>query len=160
MFIFHGLCCKWQTIRPSPPYNGNFHTQYSCSWWWVISWVLCTTDRDTDSTPSPISRSNSIKICYNFATWNSRTVAVTNSTTHSFYIRSTGLYVDGNNTMRESSNNQATWAMHDDVIKWKHFLRYWPFVRGIHRSPVNSPHKGQWRGALMFFFVLCLKTVQ
>ena len=34
---------------------------------------------------------------------------------------------------------------HDDVIKWKHFPRYWPFVRGIHRSP----HKGQWRGALM-----------
>ena len=31
---------------------------------------------------------------------------------------------------------------HDDVIKWKHFPRYWPFVRGIHRSPVNSPHKG------------------
>ena len=29
------------------------------------------------------------------------------------------------------------------------FSRYWPFVRGIHRSPVNSPHKGQWRGALM-----------
>ena len=23
-------------------------------------------------------------------------------------------------------------------------------MRGIHRSPVNSPHKGQWRGALMF----------
>ena len=39
---------------------------------------------------------------------------------------------------------------HDDVIKWEHFPRYWPFVRGIHRSPVNSPHKGQWRGALMF----------
>ena len=27
---------------------------------------------------------------------------------------------------------------HDDVIKWKHFPRYWPFVRGIHRPPVNS----------------------
>ena len=39
---------------------------------------------------------------------------------------------------------------HDNVIKWKHFPRYWPFVQGIHRSPVNSPHKGQWRGALMF----------
>ena len=26
---------------------------------------------------------------------------------------------------------------HDDAIKWKHFPRYWPFVRGIHRSPVN-----------------------
>ena len=32
---------------------------------------------------------------------------------------------------------------HDDVIKWKHF----------HRSPVNSPHKGQWRGALMFTLI-------
>ena len=30
------------------------------------------------------------------------------------------------------------------------FLHYSPFVRGIHWSPVNSPHKGQWRGALMF----------
>ena len=33
------------------------------------------------------------------------------------------------------------------------FPRYWPFVRVIHWSPVNSPHKGQWRGALMFFFI-------
>ena len=30
------------------------------------------------------------------------------------------------------------------------FSRYWPFVREIHRSPVNSPHKGQLRWALMF----------
>ena len=44
----------------------------------------------------------------------------------------------------------------DDVIKWKHFPRYWPFVSGIHRSPVDSPHKGQWRGALMFFLELHL----
>ena len=36
----------------------------------------------------------------------------------------------------------ASLAFHDDVIKWKHFQRYWPFVRGIHRSPVNSPHQG------------------
>ena len=43
--------------------------------------------------------------------------------------------------------------LHDDVIKWKHFPRYWPFVRGIHRSPVNSPRKGQWRGALMFSLI-------
>ena len=42
---------------------------------------------------------------------------------------------------------------HDDVIKWKHFPRYWPFVRGIHRSSVNSPHKGQWRGAVMFSLI-------
>ena len=44
-------------------------------------------------------------------------------------------------------------ATHDDIIKLKHFPRYWPFLRGIHRSPVNSPHKGQWRGALKFTLI-------
>ena len=43
--------------------------------------------------------------------------------------------------------------IHDEVIKWKHFLRYWSFVRGIHRSPVNSPHKGPWRWALIFSLI-------
>ena len=28
-----------------------------------------------------------------------------------------------------------------------------PFVRGIHRSSVDSPHKGRWRGAMMFSLV-------
>ena len=43
--------------------------------------------------------------------------------------------------------------LHDDVIKWKHFLRYWPYVRGIQRPPVKSTHKGQWRRALMFSLI-------
>ena len=47
--------------------------------------------------------------------------------------------------------------MLQDITWWRHqmetFPRYWPFVRGIHRSPVNSPHKGQWRGALMFSLI-------
>ena len=42
---------------------------------------------------------------------------------------------------------------HDDVIKWKHFPRYWAFVRGIHRSPMNSPHKGQWRRDLVISLI-------
>ena len=51
------------------------------------------------------------------------------------------------------NRHRSLFFIHDDVIKWKHVPRYWPFVRGIHRSPVNSPHKGQWRGALMFFLI-------
>ena len=39
---------------------------------------------------------------------------------------------------------------HDDDIKWKHFPCHWPFVKGIQRWPVDPPHKGQWRGALIF----------
>ena len=30
---------------------------------------------------------------------------------------------------------------HDDDIKWRHCPRYWTFVRRIHPSPVDSPHK-------------------
>ena len=44
-------------------------------------------------------------------------------------------------------------VIYDDVIKWRRFPRYWPFVRGIHRSPVNSPQKGQWRGAFVFSLI-------
>ena len=50
------------------------------------------------------------------------------------------------------------YSPHDDVIKWKKNPRYWPFVRGTHRSPVNSPHKGQWHGALIFSLICPLNT--
>ena len=46
---------------------------------------------------------------------------------------------------------------YDDVIKWTHFPRHWPFVMGIHRSPVESPHKGNWRRALVFSLI-CART--
>ena len=57
-------------------------------------------------------------------------------------------HIDG--LVQERRNSSG---VHDDVIKWKHFPRNWPFVREIHRSPVNFPHKGQWRGALMFSLI-------
>ena len=38
--------------------------------------------------------------------------------------------------------------------------RYWPFVSGINWSPVNSPHKGQWRGALIFLWSAPESTVE
>ena len=43
---------------------------------------------------------------------------------------------------------------HDDVIKWKYFPLYWPFVRGILRSPVDLPRRNQWRGDWCF---VCLR---
>ena len=52
-----------------------------------------------------------------------------------------------------SHGAEYTLMCHDDIIKWKHVPRYWPFVQGSHRSPVNSPHKGQGRGALMFSLI-------
>ena len=48
-----------------------------------------------------------------------------------------------------SDTTQHSWWHH----QMETLLRCWPFVRGIHRSPMDSPHEGQWRGALMFSFI-------
>ena len=65
----------------------------------------------------------------------------------SFYIRSLRTmflklqpYRIGANKLRDANGGLQDHLpiSHDDVIKWKHFPRDWPFVRGIHRSP----HKG------------------
>ena len=44
---------------------------------------------------------------------------------------------------------KLSWWRH----QMKHFPRYWPFVRGIHRSPADFPCKGQWRGTLMYSLI-------
>ena len=50
----------------------------------------------------------------------------------------------------------VAWWHQDDVIKWKQFPRYWPFVRGNHRSTVNSPRKGPVTRSFDVFCDLCL----
>ena len=41
---------------------------------------------------------------------------------------------------------------HKDVMSWKHHPLHWPFVRGIHRAPVDSPHKGSVTRSFDVFF--------
>ena len=48
----------------------------------------------------------------------------------------------------------------NDVIKWKHFPRNWSFVKGIDRSPVDSPQEGQWLGALMVSLICPEQTFE
>ena len=57
------------------------------------------------------------------------------------------------NSLTYTCITRPEFVTYDDLIKWKHFLRYWRIVLGIHRSPVNFPHKGQWRAALMFSLI-------
>ena len=55
--------------------------------------------------------------------------------------------------LRMQSDITAVW----DEAWWRHqmetFSALLAICVGIHRSPVNSPHKGQWRGALMFSLI-------
>ena len=77
-----------------------------------------------------------------------------------FYLQSTKFSSPPKGACHLTFIHVATIVMlcrHDDVIKWKHFPRYRPFVRGIHLSLVNSPHKGQWRGVLVFSLI-CVWT--
>ena len=60
---------------------------------------------------------------------------------------------------KKTSNNgidimRNTPLEHDHVIKWNHLPGFRPFVRGVHRWALNSHHKGQWRGALTFYFII------
>ena len=57
------------------------------------------------------------------------------------------------NLLKQNILGLPNYILYDDVIKWKHFPRYWPFVRGILRSQVISLHKGRWRGTLMFSLI-------
>ena len=52
--------------------------------------------------------------------------------------------------MASNAENVSIWWRHHEV---EAFSTLMDFVRGIHRSPVNSPHKSQWRGAFMFSLI-------
>ena len=49
-------------------------------------------------------------------------------------------------TIKRNSRLLLAWRRHQ-METFSELLAFWG---GIHRSPVNSPHKGQWRGALVF----------
>ena len=69
-----------------------------------------------------------------------------NTTASNYYLIRCWLFI--NKILRNHVS-----IFYDDVMKWKKIPRYWPFVRGIHCSPKNSPHKDHWCGALMFSLV-------
>ena len=52
----------------------------------------------------------------------------------------------------------VSFRLHDDVIKWKHFPRYWSFVRGIlHAVTGGSPSQKPVTRSFDVFFDLGLK---
>ena len=50
------------------------------------------------------------------------------------------------------------------TTRWRHqmetFSALLALCEGNHRSPVDSPHKGQWRGALMFSLICAWSTAK
>ena len=52
-------------------------------------------------------------------------------------------------TTAAGAKSWSTWWRH----QMETFSALLAICVGIHRSPANSPHKGQWRGALMFSLI-------
>ena len=138
---------------PLRHHNGMHQADWfvDTTWYYVLSNVCFPVRSQGISWTNAVSLSVRINVQYNFKQ-NSTSYNQEYALDNIDYKMAFRHYGD-----KKSVNNGVTalmhWAIHDDVIKWKHFPRYWPFVRGIHRSPVNSPHKGQWRGALMFSLI-------
>ena len=55
-------------------------------------------------------------------------------------------------------NTGVNQGYHEDVVSWKRFPHYWPFVRGIHRWPVNSPRKGPVMRIVDAYFVVIVEN--
>ena len=49
---------------------------------------------------------------------------------------------------------------HDDIMSWKRFPHYWPFVSGIDQSSMNSHHKHSVMQCFDVLFVISLYTVE
>ena len=40
------------------------------------------------------------------------------------------------------------------IMTWNRFSHYWPFVRGMYRSPIDSPHKGRAMRSILLSLLL------
>ena len=124
-----------QSISP----HGIKHVKGSCEsqhawkapnhWHLILSLEIGTWHKDMKLTESLFLVSNDFTV--SFITFNT-------PLKHSWYWQ--------NNPTNEFFTNSSS---NGNIFRVKN----WPFVRGIHRSSVNSPLKGQWRGALMFSLI-------
>ena len=137
---------EWMKRRLAFPFN--FLNQ--CKWMWItmfdnhlsLTWCNWNTPQiEIDSLPDHFPSLWPVRY------WNTVTMALRES----FVLNYVNSQMESRWPRRSKTQIIRATTVYDDVIKWKHFPRNWPFVRGIHRSPVNSPHKDQWRGALMCF---------
>ena len=56
--------------------------------------------------------------------------------------------------LRDTINTSCGEFHCNDVMTWKCFPYYWPLMKGIHWSPMDSPHKGSVMQSLDVFCVV------
>ena len=165
-FVFYGHPSKTTSTVPTTPYHNNAQTV-------CILWVNLTTPRaNSDDNCVNLQTTfpfNSV-FCSTFyfdRCWSSmlgrslsknkwRTTERRNWSPSSMPTTSTP------SALCAGSFHHISWVyetrFHHDVIIWLRFPHYWPLLRGIHRSPMDSPHKGPiiWTFNVSFFTSKCI----
>ena len=78
---------------------------------------------------------------------------------------SLSLYTENLHAVRRIRQSQMrlTWdhesSVHDEVMRWKHFLYNWPIVTGNHQSLVVSPHSRPVMPSFDVFFDISLNNL-
>ena len=121
--------------------------------WWLLPIFLSRFSYSTVKQKKTMITQCRAKSCFTHARGQSRSVSCQMMSWFLILLISLSLTIIQYRALISNYIDVKLRDLHDDVIKWKHFPRNWPFVREIHRSPVNFPHKGQWRGALMFSLI-------
>ena len=49
---------------------------------------------------------------------------------------------------------------HGYVMTWKRFINHWKFAGGIHRSPLDFPHKGPVIRSFHDFIIIGLRNIE
>ena len=134
-------CSMW--FQPWPDYQTNSFILF-CNWYydsrWGITILVCLQN-------SRLLFQWHAFLCY---------IQQNNDNLKGIDIETTGLYMTDCWHSAFSSDNFCSWWRH----QMETFQRYWPFVRGIRRLSVDSPHKGQWRGVMMFLWSAPEQTVE
>ena len=154
-------CCRWQVLSPwsNKRYisiesnNGlapnisftmtqfiDAHMRHQSSWSEAVFVVLawCGRAMNWPSLLTRYTKCHRVSNYHQLACWFNSFYILTSTNTSKLLINGPSL-----------AEFTVPWWRH----RMKHFPCYWPFVRGIHRAPRNSPHKGLWRGALVFSLV-------
>ena len=108
------------------------HQNWDASRWWRLAWGSCLSFTVVSHSEARIGTKLAIN-CYTFSCPKINYDHYSNVIISAMVSQITGASI-----VYSTAVSGADLGIH----RWP---RYWPFVRGIHQSPVNSPHKGQWR---------------
>ena len=139
------LCDDNAVMTPTHPPHTRASNAESISVAWRHHEMNCLNSTDNDTQQNVLDNYNTFHIeakWHHISDWHSIWHYIVYST------KTPGVEYSADCDLTQKNPYNA--RMGDDVIKRKYFPRYWPIVREIHRSPVNTLTKASDAGLWYF----------